>query len=130
MLIEELDCRVSAFLRVELTHARADSNLYRTMMRVNYPLARRRGVRWPGSIRHRSPQGGGRRGGGGGVVKEVFKVFSLDWFFSVAEQNIETWVEHVEVLNVSPETVLHRLVEQIIKVFSKGPRRCGAGQVP
>ena len=74
-------------------------------------------VRWPGSIRHRSPLGG-RRGGrweGGavaaGVITEVFKVFFLDRILQrLVEQIIETWVV-VEVFLVSqdsPWTEFHK----------------------
>ena len=48
-----------ALLRDELTHALTDSNLFRSRCEVNFTYAQGGGgVRWPGSILHRSPQGG------------------------------------------------------------------------
>ena len=99
---------MSAFLRVELTHAPAVSNLYRAIL----PTQGGTGFRWHGSIRHRSPGEGGEtfQGGSGRerlrcVVAEVFTVFFLNRVLQrLVEQIIESSVVHEQ---------------EIFKVFSQ-----------
>ena len=102
MLTGGLDRRVSAFLRVELTHApRGLQPVQKDTARPTLPTQGGLGVRWLGSIRHRSPgaelcKGGEERGAvAAGVIAKDLDVFYLD-------------------------RVLQRLVEQIIEAHMVG----------